>query len=167
MILTSDHKEHLYKIKDLSSFSHTGEYLCEQIKCIFEEVGINKFVAIVSDGGANVKKAREMIHDDFPFILNIRCIAHCLNLITKDIVAHNFPKKIINYCKVLTSFFKTSHRPGELLNQLIKQKGIEGGGLKTLVKTRWITTYECLASILRLKPCFEEVVNILFLKNFL
>ena len=74
-------------------------------------------------------------------------------------------KKIINYCKVLTRFFKTSHRPGELLNQLIEEKGIEGGGLKTLVKTRWISTYECLASVLRLKPCFEEVVNIFFFKK--
>ncbi|CAJ0642739.1 1246_t:CDS:2, partial [Entrophospora sp. SA101] len=39
---------------------------------------------------------------------------------------------------------------------LIKEKGIEYGGLKTLVKTRWISTYERLASILRLKPCLEK-----------
>jgi hypothetical protein len=161
VILTSDHKEHLYKIKDLSSFNHTGEYLSEQILYILEEIGINKFVAIVSDGGPNVRKAREIVNNDFPFILNIRCVAHCLNLITKDIVAHDFPKKIIKYCKILTKFFKKSHRSGELLNQLIEEKNIEGGGPKTLVKTRWISTYECLASVLRLRPCLEEVNNIL------
>ncbi|CAJ0642513.1 12044_t:CDS:1, partial [Entrophospora sp. SA101] len=56
---------------DLSSLSHTGECLSERIKCILEEIGINKFAAIVSDGRPNIKKAREMVHNDFPFILNL------------------------------------------------------------------------------------------------
>ncbi|CAG8764916.1 23131_t:CDS:2, partial [Rhizophagus irregularis] len=87
----------LWKIRDFSGESHTAEFLAQQIQLIIEEIGIQKFAGIVTDAGSNVHSARNLISGKFPHILNIRCIAHSLNLITKDLIKHTFAKKIIQW----------------------------------------------------------------------
>jgi hypothetical protein len=84
-----------------------------------------------------------------------------LNLITKDLIKHAFAKKIIQWCSVIVTYFKKSHRPKELLELKILEKKIEGGGLKTYLDTRWMTIYEMLNSISRLELCLKEVVQLL------
>jgi len=49
----------------------------------------------VTDAGSNVHSARKLISEKNPHILNIKCIAHSLNLITKDLIKHTFAKRII------------------------------------------------------------------------
>ncbi|GBC49556.1 ribonuclease H-like domain-containing protein [Rhizophagus irregularis DAOM 181602=DAOM 197198] len=149
----------LWKIRDFSDESHTAEFLAQQIQLIIEEIGIQKFAGIVTDAGSNVHSARNLISGKFPHILNIRCIAHSLNLITKDLIKHTFAKKIIQWYSVIVTYFKKSHRPKELLELKILEKQIDGGGLKTYLDTRWTTVYEMLNSISRLELCLKEVIN--------
>ena len=68
-------------------------------------------------------------------------------------------KRIIQWCTVIVTYFKKSHRPKELLNLKILEKNIGGGGLKTYLETRWTTVYEMLESISRLEICLKEVIN--------
>jgi hypothetical protein len=89
-----------------------------------------------------------------------------MNLISHDILQHDFAAKIIKYCNILVSYFKKSHQCGDLLEKLILKNEILGGGLKTYVKTRWITVAECTASILRLKNCFIEVSKYFLILKF-
>ena len=147
----------LWKINDFSSESHTAEFLAQQIQVILEEIGVQKFVGIVTDAGSNVHSARNLISGKFPHILNIRCIAYSLNLITKDLIKHTFAKRIIQWCTVIVTYFKKSHRPKELLESKISEKQIAGGGLKTYLDTRWTTVHEMLDSIYRLEICLKEV----------
>lgn len=126
----------LWKISDFSSESHTGEFLAQQIQKILEDIGIQKFVGIVTDAGSNVHSARNLISTRFPHVLNIRCIAHSLNLITKDLIKHSFAKKIIQWCTVIVTYFKKSHKSLDLLEAKISEKQIAGGGLKTYLDTR-------------------------------
>ncbi|GES80498.1 ribonuclease H-like domain-containing protein [Rhizophagus clarus] len=44
-------------------------------------------------------------------------------------------------------------------NQLIKESGIKGGGLKFYCKTRWITSSESVNSVLNLKSIIEKMVE--------
>jgi hypothetical protein len=147
----------LWKIGDFSSESHTAEFLAQQIESVLKDVGIQKFAGIVTDAGSNVHNARDIISKKFPHILNIRCIAHSLNLITKDLIKHTFAKRIIQWCTVIVTYFKKSHRPKELLELKISEKQIAGGGLKTYLDTRWTTVYEMLNSISQLEICLKEV----------
>ncbi|CAJ0764276.1 18411_t:CDS:2, partial [Entrophospora sp. SA101] len=84
MVMTLERKEFLYCISDFSSASHTGEFLAEEINKIIECIGPKKVAAIVSDNGANIAKARRIVTSKYKHIINVRCIAHCINLISKD-----------------------------------------------------------------------------------
>jgi hypothetical protein len=60
-------------------------------------------------------------------------------------------------CNTIIKFFKMSHICHDLLSKLAKNLKIEGGGLKTFVKTRWTSMYEATYSIIRMRMAFEEV----------
>ena len=75
---------------------HIGEFLANEIETIITEIGTKKFCAIVTDGGSNCHVVREKISEKFPYISNVSCIVHRLNLITKDFISLVFVKRTIN-----------------------------------------------------------------------
>ena len=83
----------------------------------------------------NVAAAHSIIHKNHPSILNLRCIAHCFNLLSHDILKSHFGEKIIRFCNILCQFFRSSYIGTSLLNHAIKEKAIKGGGVKLYVKT--------------------------------
>ncbi|CAB4444994.1 unnamed protein product [Rhizophagus irregularis] len=151
MLMTGSRKEYLLSLEDLSNIRHTGEHLSNVIEEVINKVGAKKFVAIVSDNGSNVAAARKIIANNYPNIINVRCIAHCVNLISTSIVKIDEVKYIVRCANILTKYFKNSTLGSSWLNEAIKSKNIEGGGLKTYVETRWTTVYECVHSVWRLK----------------
>ena len=86
MIITGNNKEYLYSLRDLSNISHTSENLEKEIDQVLSAIGPKKFSAIVTDNAAAIANARKQISDKYPHILNVRCIAHYINLITKDVL---------------------------------------------------------------------------------
>jgi hypothetical protein len=84
--LTPDRKQFLYCLRDYTGSHHTGDFLATEIKTVMNSIGIEKFRAIVTDNGSNVRLARDLIVREYPNIINFRCIAHFLNLITKSIL---------------------------------------------------------------------------------
>ena len=88
VILTPSNHQYLYCLQDFSSSHHTGEFLASEIKKIIEKIGAKKFNAVVTDNASNVRLAREIISKEYPSVLNLRCIAHFINLITKSILGN-------------------------------------------------------------------------------
>ena len=86
LVLTSSRKQYLYSLRDYSLAHHTGEFLAAEIKTIIDQIGAIKIKAIVTDNDANVKLARELVTKEYPYIINLHCIAHFVNLITKSII---------------------------------------------------------------------------------
>jgi hypothetical protein len=85
-MIIADHKEYLYSLRDLSNVNHTTKTLEEQIDSVLTKIGPKKFAAVVSDNASAISNARQHISEKYPHILNIRCIAHFVNLITKNIL---------------------------------------------------------------------------------
>jgi hypothetical protein len=112
-ILTPQRKEYIFQLSDLSEDSHTGEYIAEKIEAIINRIRISKIAAIVSDNGSNVRKAREIIENKYPNIRNIRCIAHCINLMSCDVVRHQFADKLLRKVNILATFFRNNARAGK------------------------------------------------------
>ncbi|CAG8564730.1 17932_t:CDS:2 [Racocetra persica] len=137
MILIPMHHKYLYSLSDFSANSHMAEFLVDKIELVLNEIGCSKFSAIVTDNASNMKLARQIIHEKHPKILNLNCVAHCVNLLSKDILNCN---QIVNY-------FKKSHQPNAHLQEAIHNLQISGGGLKKFVDTRWISVYEYVLSV--------------------
>ena len=112
-ILTPQRKEYIFQLSDLSEDSHTGEYIAEKIEAIINRIRISKIAAIVSDNGSNIRKAREIIENKYPNIRNIRCIAHCINLMLCDVVRHQFADKLLRKVNILATFFRNNARAGK------------------------------------------------------
>ena len=119
----------------MSEQHHTGEYIAEIVDNFIKKIGIKKVVAVVSDNGSNVTLARKIIHEKHKTIFNIPCIAHCLNLISCDIISHIFVKCLLSQVNILYKYFKTSHIGDSLLKEAIDFKKIEEDGLKKYVET--------------------------------
>ena len=114
---------------------------------------------MVSDNAANVKNARKIINERYPKIENVRCVAYFINLIACDIAKENFSDRLLRRVNTLTNFFRNSHQANQKIVQLIKEKGIMGGGLKLYCKTRWTTASESVDSVLNLEPVLQEIVT--------
>ena len=79
---------------------------------IIEQIRPEKFSAIVSDGGANIQNACKIITEKYNNILNVRYIAHAVNLISKNICNILFANRILTKCNTIITFFKKSHQEG-------------------------------------------------------
>lgn len=128
---------------------------------------MENFSAIVSDHAAACAAAKRIITERHKHILSIRCIAHHVNLISTDICKTIFAKDIISKCQKIVKYFKQSHQAGEELREKITNE-IKGGGLKSYVKTRWTTAWDCTNSILRLEQILKNVrINNIYLFTFI
>src|SRR6266496_5783777 len=166
MIITPLCKEYLYSLQNFSSDHHTAKFLTKQIDEIIMKIGPNKISAIVLDNAANIAAARNEISSKYPTIMNLKCIAHCFNLISHDIIKIPFAERLLRRYSIVVSFFKASYIAGSLLRDAIEEKKIQGGTLKTYVKTQWSTTYDCVNSVLRCKEAFNYIsyLFLLFIK---
>jgi hypothetical protein len=57
----------------------------------------------------------------------------------------------------IVRFFKTSHKAGETLRTEILENMVKGGGLKSYVKTRWSTAFDCANSVLSCETILKNV----------
>ena len=116
--MTPKRKEYLYQLSDISELSHTAECISSIIEKVIIDIGTNRISAVVFDNASNVRKAREIIQNKFPNIENVRCIAHCINLIACDIVKDNFGDHLLCRINIVTTFFKNSYQANAKLSQL-------------------------------------------------
>ena len=144
-------------LKNYSSNSQTGEFLANEISTIIENIGSEKFAAIVTDAGSACRVARRKTEEMYPHILDIRCAAHSINLIAADLVKLDTIKKHISDCGKLVKFFNNSHQSNFILRQGLSQMKIKSEGLKSWVKTRWGSLYITTNSILLARPVFDWV----------
>lgn len=132
---------------------------------MIEEIGPKNFGAIVSDGAASIQLAKTYVAQKYPHIIPIRCIAHHIQLIATDIIKKtSFGSQVLSKCQEFVTYFQNSHMSGAKLRDEIINLVIKGGGLKSSVKTRWCSAWDCCDSILKLEPVLRNVsVLLLFL----
>ncbi|XP_063907445.1 uncharacterized protein LOC135125715 [Zophobas morio] len=144
-----------YKTEHTKSNRHTSEFLKKEIKLVLEEIGVHKFLAIITDNGANIRKARREIHNEFSYMLEYGCICHSLNLLVEDILKldeiSNFKKSVTAVVKEI----KNSHVLQARLKEIQEEKNKVSLSLKLPVRTRWNSFSMCLGRLLRLKQILK------------
>jgi Protein of unknown function (DUF 659) len=156
-LITEERKEYLWLSKNYSDVFHTGAFLGDELIKVVENIGPEKLAGVVSDNASNACIARRILCEKYPHILNIRCVAHSINLITKDLCKHVIVVKTIQKVGVIHQYFVKSHAMGKYLKDAIEVLQIRGGGLKSHTKTRWSTMWDCISSIARLELAFARV----------
>jgi len=139
--------------------NHTGVYLSQIMTKELSDWNIlNKVVAIVTDGGANIKLAVRLMN-----IPQIPCTAHKLNLIVQqslelseedeqDTTDTGGLKMILKKCRNIVAFFKRSEVGNRILVEKQKQLGItQILKVKQDVCTRWNSTLFMLERLVQLK----------------
>jgi hypothetical protein len=101
--------------------------------------------------------AKRKVNEKYRHILSIRCIAHHVNLLTCDILKHEFAKTTISKCMTIFKYFRRSYKAGAYLCKELKENLIDGGGLKGYCKTRWTTCFNCLVSVQRCESSLHNV----------
>ena len=61
-----------------------------------------------------------LVTDKYKYIFNLHYIAHCINLISKDIIKYSFANNLIVHCNTIVKFFKQSHQANDILQKIIE-----------------------------------------------
>jgi hypothetical protein len=83
-------KEYIHSLKDFSLYSHMADFMSTEILKVIEDVGYNRFSSVVSDNASTMVAAKKLVNKKYPHILPVRCITHHVNLLTTDIMKHEF-----------------------------------------------------------------------------
>ena len=118
---------------------------------------MDKFAAIVTDNASNCRVARNLIHEKYEHIWDVRCAAHAINLIASDLVKLDDIKNFISNCGKITGFFHNLYQSTAILRQGFRDMKINMEGLQTWCKTRWGSLFITTDSILRARPVFDWV----------
>lgn len=76
-----------YKSIAPGSASHTGEFMANAMLEVINEIGCDKFVGIVTDSAANMKRAWNII-EECPLVVCYGCGAHGFQLLLGDLLAY-------------------------------------------------------------------------------
>jgi hypothetical protein len=110
-------------------------------------------------------KAKQLVNDKYSHIIPVRCITHQVNLLTTDIMKHQYFKETITKCMKIITFFRYSYQAKVLLSKELEDVLINGRGLKGYCKMRWTTAWDCFESIRR---CEAPLYNVrIFFKDFI
>lgn len=116
---------------------HTAEFLSSKMEKILVEIGINTFLGIISDNGANIKCARKIVVEKYNHLIEYGCICHALNNLIEDVL------KLVDMTKFKTeaSSIVADIKNSQILNSTFKQIQMDEINtfisLKLMVKTRW------------------------------
>ncbi|CAB4443081.1 unnamed protein product [Rhizophagus irregularis] len=120
-LITEERKEYLWCSKNYSNVPHhTGVFLGEKIIKIVDDIGPERLATVVSDNMPDACVAQRILCAKYPHILNIRCMAHCINLITKDLCKHSFVVDTIRKVGIVHQYFTMSHTPCQFLKDSVK-----------------------------------------------
>ncbi|RHZ65590.1 hypothetical protein Glove_314g43 [Diversispora epigaea] len=175
IVTTSKRKEYLIKLKTYNKEKQTGIFMANEIQKIMQNVRIGKFKAvitdihvpkidfgflsIVTDNGANLRVARRITHEKYPYILDLRCMAHAINLIASDFAEIDLIKNLIFNCGSIIGFFNNSHAAHGYYKEQLYVMKIKGGEIQSYCKTRWGTLYNTTDSLVRSKPVFYWILD--------
>ncbi|EFN65135.1 Zinc finger BED domain-containing protein 1, partial [Camponotus floridanus] len=130
---------------------HTSEVIGRWMRMILQDwhADDEKIVVVVTDNGANIKKA---VKDTFGFTKHIACFAHSINLVAEDTMNFQDAKILCAKIKKIVTYFKHSTIAADALRKLTYLRLIQS------IDTRWNSTF---AMLLRFISLSKEVGSIL------
>ncbi|XP_043694110.1 uncharacterized protein LOC122644790 [Telopea speciosissima] len=139
---------------ECSDASKTGLFLRDTLEPIIEEIGPEKVVQLISDNASNYGVAISLIMEKYPHIHRIRCAAHGVQLLLKDIDSQiPWVKEVFEKSKLIISFM---YKHGTVLALMRESTGNKE--LRKPCKTRFASNFLMLKSILEVEDFLRVMV---------
>jgi hypothetical protein len=130
--------------------------MATKMEDVMTEIGIEKFVAVVTDDASVMVKATSMLEEKYSHIAVYTCAAYTLHLIIADITKLKSVKDIVDTCKTIVKEISTSQILRANFTELLKEMG-QICTLKIPVPTRWGSIVHCLDSLLKSKNVLKRL----------
>ncbi|KAF2208311.1 hypothetical protein CERZMDRAFT_107467 [Cercospora zeae-maydis SCOH1-5] len=157
--LISEHSGML-ACKHLGAKKQTANVLFHIFKDIIEEVGTDCFAAIVLDGAANNKAAKQLLKKHFPAIELLDCLCHRLNLVANDWMKHPQLSKWLNKGKKLVKWIRAHGSAKETIRQWCSNNFVQPLEPPVPCGTRWQGIMQLLHFLITMRTaivaCFAE-----------
>lgn len=137
--------------------SHTADYISDVLSKILSQYNITdeKIVAIITDNGANIVKAKEQ---QFGKHKHVPCFAHTLNLVCENALRVPQVKDLVTKCRDIVTWMKRHVNANDELRKMQASSGIpEGKMLKLLLDVRDLYSY-MLQRFIVLLPYISQIL---------
>ncbi|CAG8794482.1 12809_t:CDS:1, partial [Gigaspora rosea] len=156
MITTS--KPLFYKSVHTKEDQHTAQNIAEGIDKVIQELGVDKFVAVITDNAPNMKAAWHILKNKYPTKVFLECWAHGINLWIKDILKLDWPKNVLETSKEIINYFRNHNIPLAALRRLQIEKYGHIISLVQTVDTRWGSAFYCMDHLLQTKNAIRSLL---------
>ncbi|XP_024524258.1 uncharacterized protein LOC112344189 [Selaginella moellendorffii] len=92
------------KAVDSKNAKKTRAWLFKQLKQVIVKVGAENVVQVVMDNASNYMVMGELLQQEFPQIVHIRCICHIMDLLFEDIGALSWVQPFVDGCAKIVTF---------------------------------------------------------------
>ncbi|CAG8793384.1 36465_t:CDS:2, partial [Gigaspora margarita] len=127
-----------YKSVHTKEDQHTAQNIAEGIDKVMQELGIDKFVAVITDNAPNMKAAWRILKNQYPTKVFLGCWAHGINLWIKDILKLDWPKTALRRLQI--------EKYGHIIS------------LVQTVDTRWGSAFYCMDHLLQTKNAIRSLL---------
>lgn len=146
----------LYCTIETKDNRHTSLYLYNELSKIIDKLGPMKFVTIITDNAANMKRCGEMLREKYSNVQWSGCVAHTIHLCVMDILKIESISEIVSKVTAIVKCIKKSQILTAIFQQLVHEKNINVS-LHLPVKTRWGSYTETLSTFLKSKNILQNL----------
>ncbi|XP_030756558.1 zinc finger BED domain-containing protein 1-like [Sitophilus oryzae] len=135
-----------------NGINHTSENLASALNYVFMEWNIKKKITcIVTDNASNMTKTCDILK-----VKHLPCYAHTINLVVQDSLALAPVKIILNRCKEIVRFIKSSN----IATEIFKSEQNTDTPLKVIqeVPTRWNSAYQMFKRVLKTNEALNRTL---------
>ncbi|CAG8751801.1 21071_t:CDS:2 [Gigaspora rosea] len=146
-----------YKSVHTKEDQYTAQNIAEGIDKVMQELGVNKFVAVITDNASNMKAAWRILKNQYPTKVFLGCWAHGINLWIKDILKLDWPKNVLETSKEIINYFRNHNIPLAALRLQIEKYGHIISLVQT-VDTCWGSAFYCMDHLLQTKNAIRSLL---------
>jgi hypothetical protein len=141
--------------------SNSAEWLCGRIQSIVEELIRTyhlRIAGLVMDNEAVNRKCHRLLTAHYPFLVQIPCAAHTIQLVVQSSLAHQTFAPIVEQTRTLLLFFEAKERRNKL-KEVQTLRGDKPLRILRPCATRWSSMLTSVERILRLRDHIELCVT--------
>ncbi|XP_042458383.1 uncharacterized protein LOC122042370 [Zingiber officinale] len=140
-LLYCNRKVIFHKSIDATTDYHDAPYIFRLMDSVVHEIGAEHIVQVITDNGANFKRAGEMLEQRYRTLFWTPCAPHCIDLMMTDIGKLDIVKKVVKKGQSLTKFIYNHHWVHGLMRKFIDGEILRPGA------TRFATHFLLLKSL--------------------